>query len=161
MRILLVELRPNALIEFPLPTLLRQLTEALTGRSRINIQFNSSGNKILPADVQIGLYRITQEALNNIVKHSKATQASVTLYLGGTVQLSIVDNGIGVDLGLITADHLGLKIMCERAEAIGAKLKIESAPNRGTQISVSWGEYSHLTTFARTKAESCLQTILV
>jgi signal transduction histidine kinase len=98
-----------------------------------------SGSKTLPADVQIGLYRITQEALNNIVKHSKAIQASVTLQLGETVYLAIVDDGIGVDLGLVTADHLGLKIMRERAEAIGAKLNIESLPNCGTRISVSWG----------------------
>ncbi|NTV64579.1 MAG: PAS domain S-box protein, partial [Oscillochloris sp.] len=65
MRTLLVELRPNALTEVPLPTLLRQLSEALTGRARISIQCDSEGERKLPGDVQIALYRIAQEALNN------------------------------------------------------------------------------------------------
>jgi signal transduction histidine kinase len=139
MRTLLVELRPNALVEVPLPALFRQLADALTGRSRISIQCNCSGERILPADIQIGFYRIAQEALNNIVKHSKATQAVVTLSMGETVSLLIVDDGIGVDLNLVTADHLGIKIMRERAEAIGAKFNIESIPNLGTRVSVNWG----------------------
>jgi PAS domain S-box-containing protein len=139
MRALLVELRPNALTEIPLPTLLRQLTEALTGRSRINIHIDSSGEKILPADVQIGLYRIAQEALNNVVKHSKATEAMVTLRMGETIILSINDNGVGFDSSQVPADHLGIRIMRERAEAIGADFNIESRPNSGTRISVRWG----------------------
>ena len=138
MRTLLVELRPNALVEVPLPTLLRQLTEALIGRSRMNIQLSAEGERKLPADVQIGLYRLAQEALNNIVKHAKASQAVVTLRLGDTVRLTIADNGIGFAPSTVTADHLGLKIMRERAEAIGAKLTIESEPGEGTQISVIW-----------------------
>ena len=92
----------------------------------------------LPADVQVGLYRIAQEALNNVVKHAKATQAVVTLRQGETVRLTVADNGAGFDPGAVTADHLGLKIMRERAEAIGAKLSIYSEPGDGTQVSVVW-----------------------
>jgi PAS domain S-box-containing protein len=139
MRTLLVELRPNALVEVPLPTLLRQLTEALSGRSRINIQLSAEGERKLPADVQVGLYRLAQEALNNIVKHAKANQAIVTLRCSDeTVRLTVADNGMGFDPTAVTADHLGLKIMRERAEAIGAKLTIYSEPDEGTQISVIW-----------------------
>jgi signal transduction histidine kinase len=138
MRALLVELRPNALIEVPLPTLLRQLTEAITGRARINVQLNVDGQCKLPADVQVALYRITQEALNNIIKHSHATQAMVTLRLGETVRLTVADNGSGFDRSTVTADHLGLKIMRERAEAIGAKFSVYSEPGEGAQISVIW-----------------------
>lgn len=138
MRTLLVELRPNALVEVPLPTLLKQLTEALTGRARINIQLISSGERKLPADVQVSLYRIAQEALNNVVKHATATQAIINLNLEDTVRMTIVDNGIGFDTSTVTADHLGLKIMCERAEAIGAKFQIQSSPGKGTQINVVW-----------------------
>jgi PAS domain S-box-containing protein len=138
MRTLLVELRPNALTEVPLPTLLRQLTEALTGRARISIQLNSEGERKLAPDVQVALYRIAQETLNNVVKHAKATQAMVTLRLGGTVRLTVADNGTGFDPSTVTADHLGLKIMRERAEAIDAKLSIYSEPGEGTQISVIW-----------------------
>ena len=139
MRTLLVELRPNALVEVPLPTLLRQLTEALSGRSRISIQLSAEGERKLPADVQVGLYRLAQEALNNIVKHAKANQAIVTLRCSDeTVRLTVADNGMGFDPTAVTADHLGLKIMRERAEAIGAKLTIYSEPDEETQISVNW-----------------------
>jgi PAS domain S-box-containing protein len=138
MRTLLVELRPNALVEVPLPTLLRQLTEAMISRSQISIQFNSEGERDLPAEVQVSLYRIAQEALNNVVKHASATQAVVTLRLGESVRLAVADNGAGFDPSTITADHLGLKIMRERAEAVDAKLSIYSEPGDGTQVSVIW-----------------------
>lgn len=138
MRTLLVELRPNALVEVPLSTLLRQLSEALTGRARIDIQFTFEGERKLPPDVQVALYRIAQEALNNVVKHSKASRAAVMLRLGEQVCLSITDNGMGFDPANITADHLGLKIMCERSEAIRAKFSLYSAPGEGTQVTVTW-----------------------
>jgi signal transduction histidine kinase len=138
MRTLLVELRPNALVEVPLPTLLRQLTEALSGRARIHIQLSAEGERKLPADVQVGLYRIAQEALNNVFKHAKARQAVVTLRLDETVRLTVADDGTGFDPSTVTADHLGVKIMRERAEAIGAKFSIYSEPGEGTQISVIW-----------------------
>jgi signal transduction histidine kinase len=138
MRTLLVELRPNALIDIPLPTLLRQLTDALIGRARINIQLSCNGEKKLPADVQVGLYRIAQESLNNIIKHSRATQAVVTLNMADTVRLTVSDNGAGFDPSTVTPDHIGLRIMRERAEAIGAQFRIDSQPGEGTQISVIW-----------------------
>jgi signal transduction histidine kinase/ligand-binding sensor domain-containing protein len=138
MRTLLVELRPNALVEIPLPTLLRQLTDALIGRARIGIQLNCSGEIKLPAEVQVGLYRIAQESLNNIVKHARATQAVVTLYMSDSVRLSIADNGVGFDPAMVLPDHIGLRIMRERAEAIGGQFKVTSQPDEGTQISVIW-----------------------
>ena len=138
MRTLLVELRPNALVEVPLPTLLRQLSEALIGRARLDIQFSFEGECKLPPDVQIALYRTAQEALNNAVKHSKASQATVDLRLGEQVRLNITDNGSGFDPAGVTADHLGLKIMRERAEAIGAKFNLYSEPGEGTQITITW-----------------------
>ncbi|MBN1452295.1 MAG: PAS domain S-box protein [Anaerolineales bacterium] len=138
MRTLLVELRPNALVEVPLSTLLRQLSEALTGRARIDIQASSEGERALPPDVQVALYRIAQEALNNVVKHSKASQAAVVLRLGDQVRLSVTDNGVGFDPTSVTADHLGLKIMSERSEAIGAKFSLYNEPSEGTQVTVTW-----------------------
>ena len=138
MRTLLVELRPNALIEIPLPTLLRQLTDALIGRARINIQLHTSGERKLPAEVQVGLYRIAQESLNNIVKHARATQVVVTLIMTDTIRLSVADNGLGFDPGTVKPDHIGLRIMRERAEAIGGQFIVNSQPGEGTQISVIW-----------------------
>src|SRR5512145_2459911 len=138
MRTLLMELRPSARTEIPLPDLLRQLCESLIGRARLPIELRVEGTRRLPPDLQLCLYRNTQEALNNVVKHAKATQALVTLQLNEDVTLSIVDNGSGFDPARVPPDHLGLKIMCERAEAIGAEISIYSEPGEGTQISVSW-----------------------
>jgi signal transduction histidine kinase len=144
MRTLLMELRPSALTEIPLPDLLRQLGESLIGRTRLPVQLCVEGARKLPPDLQICLYRITQEALNNIVKHAKATQALVTLKLNeDKVTLTIADNGSGFDPACVPPDHLGLKIMRERAEAIGAQISIYSEPGEGTQISVSWTPEYH------------------
>jgi signal transduction histidine kinase len=55
------------------------------------------------------------------------------------VRLTVADNGAGFDPSTVTADHLGLRIMRERAEAIQARLSIYSEPGEGTQISVTWG----------------------
>lgn len=138
MRTLLMELRPNALVETPLSTLLRQLTEAHAGRARVNIQLNIEGDCSLPPDIKIAFYRITQEALNNIVKHARASQAMVALRFGQPVRLTLTDNGLGFNQETIAGEHLGLKIMRERAEAIGAKLSLYSEPGEGTQLSVTW-----------------------
>ncbi len=138
MRTLLVELRPNALIEVPLPSLLKQLTEALAGRARIDIQLHCSGNRQLPADVQVALYRIAQEGLNNAIKHSSASRVSLTVQLEDPVRMEITDNGTGFDRSAVTADHLGLKIMRERIEAIGGELSLKSSTGEGTQITITW-----------------------
>ena len=107
MRTLLVELRPNALIDVPLPVLLKQLCESFIGRARLPVQLIVDGKRTLSPDVQLAFYRITQEALNNIVKHAKATQVIVTLRLDDTVRLSIADNGVGFDPAGVPADHSG------------------------------------------------------
>lgn len=140
MRMLLVELRPNALTEIPLPNLIRQLCESVIGRDRLPIQINLEGQRKLPPLVQISLYRIAQEALNNIVKHAKATQAIVTLRIDEAVRLVVEDDGSGFDMSKVSPDHFGLKIMYERAEIIGAHISINSEPNEGTQVSVMWQE---------------------
>jgi signal transduction histidine kinase len=97
------------------------------------------GEAELPVDVKVALYRITQEAFNNIAKHATATQVDVTLRRGlDQAILTIQDNGRGFDPGSVPAGHMGLNIMRERAQAIGAELTIESSPARGTQIGVIW-----------------------
>ncbi|MFW5941381.1 MAG: GAF domain-containing protein [Chloroflexota bacterium] len=144
MRALLLELRPAALAEGALPDLLRQLVEAVRGRSRLQIALEVDGappEDGLPADVQIALYRITQEALNNVVKHAEAHAVSVTLAFGETgVLLDVADDGSGfdptVDAIARHGDSFGLSIMRERAAEIGADLDIESAPGAGTRVTV-------------------------
>ena len=138
MRTLLVELRPNALVQIPLPELLRQLCEALSGRTRLPIKFSVEGQGKIPSEVQIAFYHITQEALNNILRHANATNVLVTLKISKSIELTIKDNGCGFDPATVPSDHLGLKIMNERAEVIGAKYSIFSQPDKGTKISLIW-----------------------
>ena len=80
MRTLLLELRPATLAEMGVDELLRQLTEAVTGRARVPITLMVDGRCKLPPDVQIGVYRIAQEALNNMAHHANASQAAVYLH---------------------------------------------------------------------------------
>ena len=70
----------------------------------------------VPAEVQIALYRITQEALDNMVKHARASQAEVRLACdAGQVKLIVADNGVGFNPQSVTSHRLGLDIMRERA----------------------------------------------
>jgi signal transduction histidine kinase len=142
MRALLVELRPSALEETPLADLLQRLAEAATGRTHLEALTRVSGQcpRQLPAEVRIALYRIAQEALNNIVKHARARNALVELFYTATgrVTLRISDDGCGFDPEAVPAGHLGLRIMRERVTSIGARLRIDSAEGEGTQIKVTW-----------------------
>ncbi len=139
MRTLLLELRPAALTEAPLGDLLRQLAEATTGRARVPVTLDIECSTSLPPDVQVTLYRIAQESLNNVTKHSAASQATVNLRCTAKeVDLCICDNGRGFDPGSVSAEHLGLGIMQERARAIGARITVESRPGCGTQVRLVW-----------------------
>jgi len=139
MRTLLLELRPAALVEASLADLLRQLAESITGRARVPVAFELEGECELEAEVKVALYRIAQEALNNVAKHAGASRATVSLRCEpGQVDLHIRDDGIGFDPGGLAPNSLGLGIMRERAEAIGAELKADSRPGTGTLIEVVW-----------------------
>jgi PAS domain S-box-containing protein len=139
MRALLLELRPATLSEVGVAELLRQLTEATTGRARVPITLTVDGQPRLLPDVQIALYRIAQEALNNVARHANASQAAVYLHCrADEVELRISDNGQGFDPSRVAPEHLGLSIMRERAEAIGATLWVESQPGSGAQVIVIW-----------------------
>jgi PAS domain S-box-containing protein len=141
MRALLLELRPAALAEVDLGELLRQLTQAFTGRTRIPVALIITERRMLPPEVQATLYRITQEALNNIARHAAASQVAVYLcHEPGRVELRVCDNGIGFKLDEVAPGHLGIGIMRERAESIGASLKIDSQVGRGTTVEASWEE---------------------
>jgi signal transduction histidine kinase len=139
MRTLLLELRPDALLESDLPDLLRQLVEAFHGRVRVEASLDVHGDRKVEADVQVALYRIAQEALNNVAKHAQATRVTLTLRLSDEqVDLTVVDDGRGFDPDAAAAGHLGLEIMRERAAAIGAVLRVASRPGDGTRLTVVW-----------------------
>jgi len=149
MRALLLELRPKALTEVSLNILLEQLIAAAANRAQIPIQLDADPPRPLPPDVQISLYRITQEALNNIIKHAAATRAALHLRVrdnAGNPQivLEIEDDGRGFTPGAAPAQHLGLRIMQERAEAIDAALEVRSQEGKGTHIHICWPHPDHL-----------------
>ncbi len=147
MRELLAELRPSVLTDSSLGDLLRQLANAFTGRSNIPVHVNIAGEQVLPAEIQVALYRICQEALNNISKHAEASQVEIDLqYNTGTeanvaslVELIIHDNGHGFDPGGPSAPgHFGLGMMHERAVAVDAYLTVTSQVGQGTEIKLRW-----------------------
>lgn len=143
MRTLLLELRPSALIEAELPHLLEQLAEAVTSRVRIPVGVTSTGECILPDDVKVAFYRIAQEALNNVAKHSEATKATVNLICeNDQVTLNVNDNGVGFNTDNISPESLGVGIMHERAKDIEALLTIRSQVGAGTEIIVIWNNRS-------------------
>ena len=139
MRTLLLELRPATLIEVDLNELLRQLVEAISGRSRVPVELTLDGDGPIPPDIKVALYHIAQEALNNVAKHARATRAKVTLQRrADRVELMVEDNGRGFVLETVTPEHLGLTIMQERAGAIDAVLAVRSKLDQGTSVSVVW-----------------------
>ena len=140
MRTLLVELRPHALVETPFTELLSQLAASMSARATIRINVDAENNEgALPPEVQVGLYRITQEALNNVVKHSAATQAHVRFRRHSAgADLRIRDDGRGFDAQRTPPGHLGLSIMRERAKDISARLQVRSRVGSGTRIDVRW-----------------------
>jgi PAS domain S-box-containing protein len=139
MRTLLLELRSAALTERPLDDLLRHLSEAFTSRTNIPAALSVNGTCAPPPEVQIALYRIAQEALNNIAKHAAASRATLDLQCSdGRIELCIDDDGRGFDASAIPAGHLGVGIMRERATKVGALLTTESEIGRGTEVKVVW-----------------------
>jgi signal transduction histidine kinase len=132
------ELRPQAIDEYGLVAPLRAFATGFASRTGIKVEVKGPSQEMrLPRTVELAMFRITQEALSNIAKHSKATRVDIELAnAGGAAVLSIVDDGIGFDAGRMESvrpeGHWGLLIMRERAEAAGAKFSIESAPGRTT-----------------------------
>ena len=166
MRELLAELRPSVLTDSSLGDLLRQLANAFTGRTNVPVSLNITGEHVLPAEIQVALYRICQEALNNIAKHAEASRVEINLrypsgvlYAAGAEQVSssvlklgtpgevavspvemcIHDDGQGFDADKLSAPgHYGLGMMRERAEAVGAELTVASQPGHGTEVRLRW-----------------------
>ncbi len=92
----------------------------------------------LPPRLESGIFRITQEAVNNITRHAQATQASISLtYAPQEMDLSIVDNGIGFDPDQVLPNRFGLIGMNERVKLLRGQLRLESTPNEGTRLEVT------------------------
>ncbi|KND62374.1 Sensor histidine kinase [Candidatus Burkholderia verschuerenii] len=128
-------LRPTMLDDLGLAAALEQLARELDGQEGLEVSFESASRPTdLPDTVNTVLFRIAQEALNNITRHAKATRAALTLDVSKhAVSLEIVDNGQGFDVSAILSDPargLGLRNMRERLDTLGGKLRIESQLGR-------------------------------
>jgi nitrate/nitrite-specific signal transduction histidine kinase len=138
LRLMVYELRPHTLDEVGLEGALRERLDAVERRAGIEGQLVVEGNPELPPDVEQGLFRIAQEALNNALQHSAASSVTVRLRdRGGSVELEVVDNGNGFDPSSVHGHGgVGLAGMRERAQALGASIEILSAPGMGTTVRV-------------------------
>ena len=99
----------------------------------------------MPPAVHVAIYRIAQEALNNVAKHSRARSAQVSLDCSGGedevrawAMLRVCDDGCGFDPATVSPESLGLDIMRERASGIGAVLAVETQTGCGTAVTVTW-----------------------
>jgi len=139
MRTLLLEMRPDSLERSEIKPLVTQLADAFVGRVRVPVSLVLQGDCELTQEVKLVFYRVAQEALNNIAKHSGARNVELQLACEpGAVTLSIRDDGLGFDPGSVAPDHMGMAIMRERASSIGARLKIESQVGQGTTVELDW-----------------------
>lgn len=136
-------LRPIYLEDLGLVAALEMLASENSQNTHLRVEFHRSGSeRRLPTDVELALYRMAQEALNNITRHAQATQASVTIeFKPQAATIRIADNGVGFVVpkspaGFVPSGHFGLVGLYERAQLVGAQLEIISAPGKGTQLKI-------------------------
>ena len=139
MRSLLYELRPTAVGEEGLVPALRKHLDTLRSRDGLTVDLHVDGERRLPKDQEEGIFRIVQEALNNVSKHAQTDRAMVTLRMvDGLASLLIEDQGAGFDPSAVQPreGHMGLASIRERVEIQRGTFKIESQSGRGTRIIV-------------------------
>jgi signal transduction histidine kinase len=132
------ELRPTMLDDLGLVPALRFLAEGVGRRSGLSIAVGSELAQRCPPKVEIALYRIAQEALNNVTRHAQAHQVEIALVpVGDGIECRIQDDGVGFDAQSMPAGcgpGLGLLGVRERLAALGGSLAIDSMPGRGTKL---------------------------
>jgi signal transduction histidine kinase len=130
MRSLIFELRPANLEQEGLAAVLSKHAKMVGDRNGIKVKLDTKGQGRLPLHIEKALFRVAQEALNNIVKHARATEAWIHLSTqDDTVYLKIKDNGIGITPGAQKPTTLGLTSMRERVEQLGGTFEIGPNPN--------------------------------
>ena len=136
-------LMPSVLEDFGLSPALQLLSEQFANRTNVKVQFQAHGiTDRLDPNLEIGIYRIAQESLNNVSKHAEATEVNLQIIRHSNgIRLVIEDNGKGLTTqpGLLRATGkggMGLPGMRERASSFGGVLTIDSTPNNGTLIAV-------------------------
>jgi signal transduction histidine kinase len=132
-------LRPTILDDFGLEPALRVLTEGFAKRTKLSMKFESElGSERLKDQTETSLYRIAQEALTNIARHSQATAVEMSLTKRNqSVVLDIRDNGRGIDVAARRQSGLGLVGMETRARGCGGRVLIDSTPGKGLRVEVT------------------------
>jgi two-component system, NarL family, sensor histidine kinase DevS len=135
-RRLAVELRPSALDDFGLAPALERLVDTYRQQASVPAHLEIRlGNERLPSEIETTLYRMVQEALTNVAKHAGATSVSILLTRApAAVRLVIEDDGEGFDPQSARDGGLGLSGMRERVALLDGRLRIESAPGKGTTL---------------------------
>jgi signal transduction histidine kinase len=135
-RRLIHDLRPVALDELGLVPALREYLARCEREHNLIIEFSTDEGERLPAPVETALFRIVQEAVNNVMRHAHAKHVSVTLTRDvDHVNLNVADDGQGFDAQLPrTGKHVGLWSMRERVEQLGGQFEVHSAPDQGTTV---------------------------
>ena len=140
-RRMLLGLRPKSLDGAHLPDALGQLAQGFSRDCGINCTFRASGRSHkLSEEIENELYRVAQEALCNVRKHSRAASVSILLsYRSGGVVLAIKDNGQGfaIEQSQAGAHGFGLPAMCERANRLGGRMDINTKQGTGTEVRMS------------------------
>lgn len=131
-------LRPAVLDDFGLVPAIRNLCDEFSKMGTLRVRFSEYElEKHYSPGIEIAVYRICQESLNNIIKHSNATEASIELYNRHShILIVIQDNGSGFDIAQISRSKpgSGLLNIQERAELLGGRVQMESQPDNGTEI---------------------------
>ncbi|MGD2164285.1 MAG: GAF domain-containing sensor histidine kinase [Anaerolineae bacterium] len=138
------DLRPSTLDDLGLLPTLEELTTKMDGQDGLRAELRVKGDeRRLSSEMELTLFRIAQEALNNVRKHAEATQVVTTVALtDSAVEMTVMDNGKGFSPPALTdhptaAGKLGLIGMHERARLLGGSLAVESEPEKGTKVVVS------------------------
>jgi signal transduction histidine kinase len=135
-------LRPIYLEDLGLVTALEMLANETSQANPLDVKFHRSGQeRRLSREMELALYRIAQEALNNVVHHAKAKHANLQISFDKEIKLDVKDDGIGFSVPKSPTDfapsgHFGMLGIRERADLIGAKLDVQSEIGRGTRLSV-------------------------
>jgi two-component system NarL family sensor kinase len=134
-----MDLRAAPLEGRPLDEALKALVNEWASRRKVSVNFNVVGaGRMLPVRIEIGLYRITQEALTNIGRHAQAHHVTVQLMvMPEQIQLLISDDGRGFDPEKTAPDRFGLIGMNERVKLLSGKLQISSSPGAGTELDIT------------------------
>jgi len=141
MRLIIFQLRPSVLEEEGLVAALRSRLESVEARAAMETEFRADMYARLPVAMEVELYGIAQEALNNVMKHSQAQKVVMSLRSeDGKVYLEVSDDGKGFDpTDAWETRGLGLRGMQERVARLGGVLKIDSVPGKGTSVRVEVG----------------------